>query len=196
VERLGSGIGRGVARVAIGAGLVASCVAGCSGGVLAIGSDDAGEPPDAAPAPEVFTAGAVAAARSMCALLPADTRWTSYTQDALRSDIAGGWLLCYWRSPADARSFEFTADGRWYTLVDDGSGGLRRESSGDAGGLIGYQGTYSFADVKGEPSGTDGLAVYLATNGVNWFHPEFTGRLMTMNWATDGSQDTCVRIGP
>jgi hypothetical protein len=193
---LGSGVGQVIDRAAIGAGLLASCVAACSGGVLAIGSDDAGNPADAAPGPQAFSRDAVAAARSMCALLPADTRWTSYTQATLRSDIAGGWLLCYWRSPQDARSFEFTADGRWYTLVDDGNGGLRRESSGDGGGPIGYQGTYSFSDVKGDPTGPDGLAVYLATNGIDWFHPEFTGRLMTMNWATDGSQDTCVRIEP
>lgn len=184
-------------RLAIAASLGASCLLGCSaGGVLDIGSNDAGDACEASPAPTVFSAAAVQKAREMCAYLPMDSRWTNYLQAELRSHITGGWLLCYWRSPEDARSFEFTADGHWYTLVDDGHGGLKRTSSGDAGGLIGYQGAYSFSDERGQPSGPDGLAVYLATNGVTWFHPEFTGRLMSMNWVTDGSQDTCVLIEP
>jgi hypothetical protein len=108
------------------------------------------------------------------------------------------------REPEDARSFQFTADGHWYTLVGDEDGGLKRgvlaaqdlPSPGYDGGPIGYQGTYAFRDLNGQPPGPDGSAVYVATNGVTWFHPEFTDRLMTMNWVTDGSQDTCVLIEP
>ena len=69
-------------------------------------------------------------------------------------------------------------------------------SPGYDGGAIGYEGTYSFQDMYGNPSGPGGPAVYVATHGVTWFHPEFTAPLMSMSWATDGSQDTCVLIEP
>ncbi len=191
-------------RIAIGVGLGASCLVGCSGGVLDVGSADASLALQATPAPEVFSAAAVGKARQLCTLPPSDIRWTQYAQADLRADLTGGWLLCYWRSPEDARSFQFTADGHWYTLVGDEDGGLKRgvpaaqdlPSPGYDGGPIGYQGTYTFRDLNGQPLGPDGSAVYVATNGVTWFHPEFTDHLMTMNWVTDGSQDTCVLIEP
>ena len=188
---------RPAVRLAIGAGLGASWVRGCSaGGVLDIGRNAGGERGAASPVVTEFSAAAVQKAREMCAYINMDSRWTSYSQAELRSDITGGWLLCHFRSTEDARSFQFTADGHWYTLADDGDGGLRRKSSGDAGGLIGYEGAYTFSDERGKPSGPDGPAVYLATEGITWFHPEFTGRLMSMNRVTDGSQDTCVLIEP
>lgn len=184
-------------RLSIGAGLGVSCLLGCSaGGVLDIGSNDAGNPSEASPAPTVFSAAAVQKAREMCAYIDRDPRWTTYSQAELRSDLTGGWLLCYFRSTEDERSFQFTADGHWYTLADDRDGGLRRTSSGDAGGLIGYQGAYSFSDGMGRPSGPDGPAVYLATNGVTWFHPEFTGPLMSVNFVTDASENIYVHIEP
>jgi hypothetical protein len=188
-----------VERVAIGAVLGAFGLLACSGGALDIGDDagDAPDPLDVASDAEVFSAAAVAAAQEACGALPPDLRWTTYTQAELRSDLAGGWLFCHdIAPPEDIRSFQFTADGHWYTLASDGDGGLRRETTGDAGGRIGYEGTYTFDNASGMPSGTDGPAVYLVTSGVPWFHPEFTGRLLQMNWLVDGAQVTCVRIDP
>jgi hypothetical protein len=212
-------------RFAIGVG--AWCLLGCSGGVLDIGSSDAGDPREASPevSPPIteFSAAAVEKARELCALAkPKDSGWTSYDQSALRANLTGGWLLCHYLSsvPADVRSFEFTADDHFYTLGDDGAGGLARVSLGDAAAPIGSQGTYAFLATDQKPSVPGGLAVYVAGNGMPWFHPEFTirvrsgapdrsafgalipplrngaGYLMTMYFRTDGSQDTCVRIDP
>lgn len=193
-------------RITIGLALATCSLLGCSGGALDVGDSDGGGLDTGAPAPEVtvFSATAVAKARQLCAYIGPDNRWTSYAQADLRSDLVGGWLLCYWRSRDDARLFQFTADGHWYTLVDDGDGGLKRgpltgsqlPSAGYDGGAIGYEGVYTFRDGEGNPSTSDGPAVYVATRGVTWFHPEFTGPLMSMNWATDGSQDTCVLVEP
>jgi hypothetical protein len=185
-----------------------STLIACSGGVLDVGSSDGGD--DRAdgsvsvPDISVFNAAEVEKARKLCSYIPQDNRWTSYAQEALRSELVGGWLLCYWHAKEDRRSFQFTADGHWYTLVDDGDGGLKRgplsgsalPSPGYDGGVIGYEGTYEFQGADGVPLGPDGLAVYVATRDVTWFHPEFTEPLMLMNWLTDGSQDTCVRIEP
>jgi hypothetical protein len=192
-------------RITIGLGLATASILSCSGGVLDVGRSDGGDG-TGIPVPEVsvFSAASVAKARSLGMLLGPDNRWTSYAQADLRADLVGGWLLCYWRSVEDKRSFQFTADGHWYTLVDDGDGGLKRgqlmgadlPSPGYDGGAIGYEGTYSFQDLNGNPSGPGGPAVYVATHDVTWFHPEFTGPLMSMSWATDGSQDTCVLIEP
>jgi hypothetical protein len=187
-------------RVAIGLG--ASCLLGCSGGVLDVGSGDAGDPREAAPAVSVFSAAAVARAHQLCPdpkHLPTDPNVMSYAQADLRSELTGGWLLCSFRARQDAQSFQFTADGHWYTLVGDGDGGLRRAGPGYDGGAIGSGGPYTFQDGYFRPSGPGGPALYVATNGVTWFHPEFTpdgpARLMFMNF-TDMSQDTCVLIGP
>ncbi len=190
-------------RIAMDLGIGASCVLGCSGGVLDVGSADASVALQAAPAPEAFSGEAVSKARQLCKQV-IDDNWTLYAQSDLRASLTGGWLLCYYQAPEDARSFQFTADGHWYTLVADQDGGLTRgtpaaqdlPSPGYDGGPIGYQGTYEFQDGNGEPSGADGPAVFVATNGVRWFHPEFTENLMLMGWATDGSRDTCVLIGP
>jgi hypothetical protein len=197
-------------RIAIGMGLGASCLLGCSGGVLDVGSSDASLALQAASVPEVFSAAAVDRARQLCAPPPNTLPWTVYESQAdLRASLTGGWLVCSWLAPQDARSLEFTADGHWYTLVPDEDGGLGRappttqelpipdSDAGSDGGAIGFQGTYTFRDGSGEPSAADGRAAFVATRGLLWFHPEFTqltGRLMTMNWLTDGSHDTCVFI--
>jgi hypothetical protein len=185
-------------RVAMGLGIGASCVLGCSGGVLDVGSADASVALQAAPTPPAYSAEAVSKARKLCKEV-FDDNWTIYAQSDLRASLTGGWLLCHYQSPEDERSFQFTADRHWYTLVSDQDGGLQRGTPTDPdydGGPIGYQGTYTFQDGNGEPSGADGSAVFVATNGVRWFHPEFTENLMLMGWATDGSRDTCVLIGP
>jgi hypothetical protein len=108
----------------------------------------------------------------------------SYTQAQLRSDLVGGWLECYGNgAPEDLTSFQFTADGHWYTLVDDGNGGLTRgQWTGYARPPIGWDGTYTFRDDQTNPSAPDGLVVYVATAGVTWFHPEFASRVMSMTW--------------
>jgi len=186
-------------RFAIGVGFGASYLLGCSGGVLDVGSSDAGDPRQASPAPSAYSAAAVQRARQRCTPVSPIYPWKSYPQPDLKSELTGGWLLCYWLAPADARSFQFTADGHWYTLVDDGEGGLKRAGPGYDGGPIGSQGTYTFRDGNGEPSGPNGAAVFVATEGTLWFHPEFTeltGRMMSMNFLTDGTHDTCVLIEP
>ena len=184
-------------RIAMGLGIGASCLLGCSGGALDVGSNDASLALQVAPTPEAFSAEAVSKARKLCKRV-FDDNWTIYAQSDLRASLTGGWLLCYFQAPEDARSFQFTADGHWYTLIGDEDGGLKRRtpSPGDDGGAVGYQGTYTFQEGNGEPSGADGSAVFVATNGVRWFHPEFTGDLMFMGWATDTSRDTLVLIGP
>jgi hypothetical protein len=189
-------------RITIGLGLAAFLV-GCSGGVLEVGSSDGGDGAGI-PVPEVsvFSAAAVAKARARCASID-ENRWTSYAQADLRRDLAGGWLVCAYRPLEDDRSFQFTLDGHWYSLVDDGDGGLKRDqlmgadlpSPGYVAGAIGYEGPYAFQDMSGNPVGPDGQAVYVATRGITWFHPEFTGPLMLMSW-TDSSAETCVLIEP
>jgi hypothetical protein len=185
-------------RIAMGMGIGASCVLGCSGGVLDVGSADASVALQAAPTPEAYSAEAVSRARHLCKQV-FDNNWTTYAQSDLRTSLTGGWLLCLFQSQEDKRSLQFTTDGHWYTLVADQDGGLTRGTPAAQdydGSPIGYQGRYTFQDGNGEPSGADGGAVFVATNGVRWFHPEFTEDLMLMGWATDGSQNTCVRIGP
>jgi hypothetical protein len=201
--------GKRTVRIPIGLTLATCCLAGCSGGALDVGESDGGDDRSAVPVAEVtvFSKASVENASQLCtvsrnnsALILGSLKslWTSYPEAALRSDLAKGWLVCFGAAPdGDKRSFQFTADGHWYTLVDDGNGGLKRgQVAGDAGGQIGYNGTYTFRDSSNNPSEPDGSAVYVATAGARWFHPEFVGPVMSMYWATDGANLSCVVIDP
>ena len=152
------------------------------------GGDDRADGPVSVPDISVFNAAEVEKARKLCSYIPQDNRWTSYAPETSAVRTRGGMAPLLLAAAEDQRSFQFTADGHWYTLVDDGDGGLKRgQLSGSAlpspgydGGVIGYEGTYEFQGADGVPSGPDGSAVYVATRGVTWFHPEFTEPLMLM----------------
>jgi hypothetical protein len=193
-------------RFAIGVVVGASCLLGCSGGVLDVGSSDAGDPrevlPLASPAVTGFSAAAVQKAHELCGLTDGGLPSIVYPPSVLRSELTGGWLLCHWIGPMpeDARSVQFTEDGHWYTLGNNGDGGLARVSLGSEAGPVGSEGTYTFLDTFARPLAPDASADFVAVNGLLWFHPEFqmngAGFLMTMHFIADGYQSTCVRIDP
>ena len=194
-------------RFAIGIGLGASCVLGCSGGVLDVGGSDpdACVPREASPTDSdvtVFSAAAVEKAHQLCPdpnHLPKNIGWRTYPQADLRSELTGAWLLCYHQAPQDQWSFQFTADGHWYTLVGDDDGGLRRAGLGYDGGAIGSGGPYTFLDGNRKPSGPGERALYVAISAETYFRPEFSpdcpARLLSMSFS-DTSQNLCVFIGP
>jgi hypothetical protein len=194
-------------QVTIGLGIGASLLFGCSGGVLNVGSNDAGASSD--------RDAAIERASEVCALLKTDTDtwatvqrqalpYTVYAPQKLRQDLSGEWAVCTF-SNAGIRSFQFTADGHW-TLHFDGDGGLKGSPDGPPplagpGSYAGFteaDGTYTLQDSDGGGSG-DGGAVFVGTSSP-WFRPSFTtvmggGRVMVMSFI-GSSQDTCAFVGP
>jgi hypothetical protein len=194
-------------RIEIGVGLGASCLLGCSGGVLDVGSSDAGDPRDAtlavSPAVTEFSAAAVERAQKLCWLPEAGLPSGVYDASDLGSRLTGGWLLCYKAAPAPAlaRSLQFMKDGHWYTLGDNGDGRYVRVNLGDEAGPLGSEGTYTFLDSNAKPVAPDGSIDFVAGNGMLWFNPVFdvkgAGHVMTMYFvAHPPEKATCVRIGP
>jgi hypothetical protein len=210
-------------RTALGVAAATAFLLACNDGVLDIGSDDGGGGDPIAPnfEPTAYDAAAVTNARALCDPSSPDYQtmieqavhtFTIYPAAELRSQLAGGWLLCSWGTANDARSLQFTIDGYWYTLVDDGFGGLRRAPPGTApdanDASIGEEGTYTFLDRNRQPAASNGkTTLYVANDGAVWFHPEFmmlgaappnrpmAGPLMMMNF-DDLSQDVCAFVGP
>ena len=85
-------------QVTIGLGMATSLLLGCSGGVLNVGSNDAGGSGDGAVALET--------ANEACALFQTDMdtfgavsraadSWTNYSPAELRSDLIGEWNVCF-----------------------------------------------------------------------------------------------------
>jgi hypothetical protein len=135
-----------ITRMAFGA--LVLFAAGCLG-KIDDGASDAGppsKPVEVAASP--FDAATVARARALCAEPHGDV--DLYDNDrTLTLHLAGSWILCSSRAlhdgPAPALpAIEFTTDGRYFHLVDDGRGGLVR------GRGVGSEGTFHIrADYPG-----------------------------------------------
>ncbi len=209
-----------ITPITSGLGALPAFLLACSGGILNVGSNDAGATVDVIPVPEVsmFSAAAVEKASKVCSVINENESVFGQIEHAayptfeptaaeLRSDLSGGWVLCVKSMYApDDLSFQFTPDGRWYVLADDGDGGLRRSRSSDSAvvvrgydaGAMPYEGTYTFQDIGFRPVDSDGAAV-VATGGASWFRPSFTTlmgqRVIVMDF-TDSTQNVNVFVGP
>jgi hypothetical protein len=197
-------------QVTIGLGMAASLLLGCSGGVLNIGSNDAGASSDRATTTE--SASEVCALLGMpdtlsAAVLRDSFNWTTYSPAELRSDLSGEWNVCALGGPGvRIRSFRFTADGHWTIRFDDGDGGESRSPVGSEAPLIpgyeagaaGYEGTYVFQDKGPFSDGGPVSLVSASSTSSSWFRPTFTTvmgqRVMVMTFAAE-FQGICVFVG-